>query len=102
MHYGLYVFRVIIYVEPELGLLRRQLANVTATANALKHAGNARPESDADVDKAAAAVHVYETRFVHLPKHSQYIHKLAIEHPAFGPTARLCKRWVCDVSSAIT
>lgn len=36
----------------------------------------------------------FETKYVRMPTHTSYTHALHLEHPAYGKTVRLAKRWL--------
>lgn len=94
VHIAPYVFRVVIFVDRELHLLKRTQANLESAVASVRMSGIAQPDIIEAAERAAYRASEVEKSFVLGPKMAGLMHALQLQHPAFSPSVRLFKRWV--------
>ena len=93
-----YVFRLTIYVEKQVNILKSQLVSLEQMIKAAGGQGAGGAATDellASKTGLVATVAELERYFVQLPAHSAFAHATQLANSSYGKAVRLAKRWLC-------
>lgn len=93
-----YVFRLTIFVEKQVNILKTQLGSMAQMIEAAGGQGASGAATAELVESKAGLTTTLaelERFFVQLPAHSTFAHATQLAHTSYGKAVRLAKRWLC-------